>query len=389
MFADPRRLAVALCGLCAFLDLYATQPLLPLFGREFQAAPGEVSLTVSATTFAVALVAPFIGLVADMLGRKRIMVGALFLLIVPTVLIALTASLGQLVLGRFAQGLLLPCIFTATLAYIGDEWPPSQVAAVVGLYTAGSGLGGFLGRFLSGLVSEVWSWRGAFLVLAAITFVCAMVIGRCLPHETRFVRSAGLSSSLRAMLGHLKDRRLVATFIVGFTVLFSFVSSLTYVNFYLASPPFNLSPAGLGSIFFVYLFGVVTSPLAGRLIARFGRRAVVSGTISLWGLGLLVTLIPSLSAVIAGLSIAAASGFVTQTCATSFLASEATQGRSSAVGLYVTCYYIGGSIGAVAPAPAWHLFGWPGCLGVTITALLLAAFLTNRFWREPAPPALR
>lgn len=387
MFADPRRLAVALAGLCAFIDLYATQSLLPLLAGEFHASPAEVSLTVGATTFAVALVAPFVGLAADSLGRKRIIVGAMFLLVVPTVLIAFAANLDQLILGRFVQGLLLPPIFAVTVAYIGDEWDAADVPAVTGLYVAGSGLGGFLGRFVSGVVSEALDWRAAFLVLGAVTLASAIVVGLALPREKRFVRASGLGGSFAALLGHLKDSRILATYAVGFAVLFVFVATFTYVNFYLAAPPYGLSPAGLGSIFIVYLFGVVASPVAGRAIGRYGRRAVTSGAIGLWCLGLLVTLLPSLALVIAGLAIAAASGFVAQTCATSYLAGSASRGRSSAVGLYVSCYYVGGSAGAVAPAPLWHLFGWPGCVGLAIAVLALAAAIVARFWRERAPPA--
>ncbi|HEV3174807.1 MAG TPA: MFS transporter, partial [Stellaceae bacterium] len=68
MLSDPRRLAIALSGLCAFINLYATQPLLPLLARDFEASPAEVSLTIAATTLAVALCAPFVGLVADVVG---------------------------------------------------------------------------------------------------------------------------------------------------------------------------------------------------------------------------------------------------------------------------------------------------------------------------------
>ncbi|HYB08104.1 MAG TPA: MFS transporter [Alphaproteobacteria bacterium] len=385
MFADPRRLAVALAGLCAFVDLYATQSLLPLFAEEFHASPAQVSLTVSATTLAVALVAPFVGIAADLLGRKRIIVGAMFCLVAPTVFISFAPDLKALLLGRFAQGLLLPPIFAVTVAYIGDEWPSADVPAVTGIYIAGSGLGGFLGRFLSGLVSEAWGWRVAFGVLGALTIVCAIVVAFLLPREKSFVRSPSMASSFRAMLSHLGDARMIATYVVGFATLFSFVSSFTYVNFHLAAAPFNLTPAWLGSIFVVYLFGVAASPVAGRVMHRFGRGAVVLWAIGCWCAGLLLTLLPSLVAIMAGLAIAAASGFVFQTCATSYLTATATVARSSAVGLYVTCYYIGGSAGAVAPAPAWRLFGWPGCVGLTVAVLLIALVIVLRFWREPRP----
>ncbi len=383
MILDPRRLAVALCGFCAFLDLYATQALLPLFAREFRTSAAAVSLTVSATTFAVALVAPFVGAAADVLGRKRIIVGATFLLAVPTALLAAASSLDQLVAGRLVQGLLLPPIFAVTVAYIGDEWPVDEIPAVTGLYIAGSGLGGFLGRFLTGLASEAWGWREAFLALAAINLICAAVVALYLPGERRFVRAAGLSSSFRMMLRHATDPRLLATFAVGFSVLFAFVASFTYVSFYLAAPPFGLSTAGLGSIFVVYLLGVVASPWAGRAMSRLGRRRLVAAAVGSWSLGLLLTLLPSLAAVIAGLAIAAASGFIFQTCATSYLAAAATQARSSAVGLYVTCYYLGGSVGGIVPAPAWEATGWPGCVALVIAVLAVAGALVARFWREP------
>ena len=385
MNADSRRLAVALAGLCAFLDLYATQALLPLFADEFGASPARVSLTVSATTLAVALVAPFVGVVADLLGRKRIIVASMFLLVAPTALIAWSVNLEDLILGRFVQGLLLPPIFAVTVAYIGDEWPSTDVPATTGIYIAGAGLGGFLGRFVSGLVSEAWGWRAAFDVLAVVTVLCAVVVARYLPQEKSFVRAAGITNSLRAMLQHIRNPRLIATYLIGFATLFSFVSIFTYVNFYLAAPPFGLTPAGLGSIFVVYLFGVVASPITGRIMNRFGRRKVVSGAIAFWCGGLLITLAPSFVFVMTGLALAAASGFVFQTCATSYLTATATQARSSAVGLYVTCYYIGGSVGAVAPAPAWHLFGWPGCVGLVVVVLLAAAMLVRRFWRDPSP----
>jgi predicted MFS family arabinose efflux permease len=285
------------------------------------------------------------------------------------------------------QGLLLPPIFAVTVVYIGDEWPTAEIPAVTGVYMAGSALGGFLGRFISGVASELWGWRSAFLVLAAITLVAAAVVALYLPREQSFMRARGLMSALRAMAGILRIKHLLATFMVGFAVLFAFVGGFTYVNFYLAAPPFNFTPAALGSIFVVYLLGVAVSPFAGHAIVRYGRRKVVGSALCLWGIGLLITLLPSLIAVIAGLGVLAASGFVAQICATSYLAAAAREARASAVGLYVTCYYIGGSAGAVVPAAAWHYFGWPGVVGVILLVLALAGLAVARYWHEPALPA--
>jgi len=72
----PRTFPIVLAGFTAFLDLYATQPLLPLLMRVFNATHVAVSLTVTASTVAVALSAPVVGRLADMVGRKRVIVGS-------------------------------------------------------------------------------------------------------------------------------------------------------------------------------------------------------------------------------------------------------------------------------------------------------------------------
>jgi MFS transporter, YNFM family, putative membrane transport protein len=318
-------------------------------------------------------------------GRKRIIAGAMALMVIPTVMVALSTSIGELILWRFAQGLLLPPIFAVTLAYIGDEWPGEEIASVTAAYIAAGGLGGFLGRFLSGVVADHGGWRAAFWIYAAITGLAALYVTLALPRERNFVRAEGLRHSARLALGHLFNPAIVATFVMGFAVLFSFVAAFTYVNFYLAAPPFELSTSALGSIFVVYLLAVVVTPMTGRWVRRIGRRALVIWAAVGWCAGLVVTLVPWLPAIIAGLAITSVSGFVCQAAATGLLAQRAVTARSSALGLYVTCYYLGGSAGATAPAPIWERAGWPGCVALVIVVLAAMAVLVARFWRAERP----
>ena len=197
--------------------------------------------------------APFIGVVADVLGRRRIIAISIFLLMVPTALIAAARTVDQIVVLRFVQGLLLPPVFAVAVAYIGDEFPRDRIAGVTATYTTGSILGGFLGRFLSGWIGEYGGWRLAFLVLAALNLACAIIVVAMLPRERNFVRAEGLIHSVTMMARHFRDARLVATFAVGFGVLFCFVTLFTFMNFYLAAPPFNLSAAEFGWLFVVYI----------------------------------------------------------------------------------------------------------------------------------------
>jgi predicted MFS family arabinose efflux permease len=382
MITDGRRVAVALAGFTTFLNLYAPQALLPMLSQELGASARDVSVTVSATTFAIALIAPFTGAAADVLGRKRVIATAMIALVVPTVLVALAGGLHGIVLWRFVQGLLLPPIFVVTIAYVGDEFSVAEATSVTGIYLSASSFGGFLGRFLTGVLAEAIGWRGAFLSLAAITLAAGLGVALLLPREKRFVRAAGIGGSARQMLRHLRNPRLVATYAVGFGVLFTFVATFTYVNFLLAAPPFALGPAGLGAIFATYLAGAVTTLLTGRGVQRFGRRRLVLLLLAAWAAGTLLTLLPSLWMIVLGLAVSAGCGFVCQTVATNFVTMTATAGRSSAVGLYVAFYYIGGSVGGVLPGFAWERAGWPGAVATVLAMLALIALAVALAWRE-------
>jgi len=384
MFVDRRRIAVILCGLCSFLDLWATQSLLPMLADELHATPVAVSFTVSMPPLAIALVAPWTGVIADVLGRKRVIVAAMIAMIVPTVMVGYSTTLGAIVFWRFCQGLFVPPIFAGTVAYVADEFPLHEATGATGLYTAAGVFGGFLSRFLTALLAAHFGWRGAFLGLALLTLCIAVGVMTLMPVERRFTRAASLWGSTQQMLQHFRDKRLVATYSVGFCVLFTLVTIFTFVAFLLAAPPFLLSTAALGSLFVTYLAGVITTPLVGRGVAALGRPRLVLIALGIWAVGLLLTLLPSLTAIITGLAIAAAFGFICQAASTSYVALTAREARSSAVGLYVTFYYLGGAVGGVAAGLAWVIAGWPGCVGIALLVLAAVATLVWRYWDEPA-----
>jgi predicted MFS family arabinose efflux permease len=375
MMNDPRKVAIAAAGFCAFLNLYSPQALLPALSHEFGVGAAEISTIMTASTLAIALTAPFTGALADVLGRKRVIVTAMFAVVVPMVGAALAADVPALIAWRFLQGLLLPPIFAVTVAYIGDEWPPAQVATVAGAYFVGSSLGGLCGRFIPGVLADVAGWRTGFLVLAGLSFAGATLVLLLLPAETRFVRSRGIRSSSLQIVRHLGNLQLLASYAIGFGVLFNFIAVFTYVSFHLAAPPFSFSSTLLGAIFLTYLGGTFVAPVTGRMIAMLGRRTFLLAVIAFWACGCLLTLAPSLIAIIAGLTICAGCGMMCQTVATSHVTMIAREGRSSAVGLYVTSFYAGGSMGAFLPGLAWNSGGWPACVLMVIGMLAVMALI--------------
>lgn len=373
---------VILAGFAAFLDLYSTQPLLPLLARTFGASTFEVGLTITAPTVAVAITAPFVGRLADRLGLRRVILGSAFTLTAATALAATSSSLHQLILWRFVQGVATPGIFASAVAYIHEVWPASRAGRATAAYMSGTVLGGFTGRAVAGVVAADVSWQAAFVALALLTGAVAVVLWRWLPAEPAVRERAGAATG---SFSHLfRNRRLIATCAVGFCVLFTQVAMFTYVTFHVAAPPYSLSTVALGWLFVVYLVGAVVTPFSGRWIDRYGHRAGIASAMAIGGGGALLTLLPSLAAIVCGLALCATGVFVAQATSSSYIGAVTTQDRALAVGLYSTCYYAGGSAGAALPSVVWRAGGWPACVLLVVVVQAAGVAIAFTQW-SPAP----
>jgi predicted MFS family arabinose efflux permease len=231
------------------------------------------------------------------------------------------------------------------------------------------------------MLTQYVGWRGGFLALAAGSVICLVMVMLLLAPERKFVGAGNLGTSLRQMLAHLRNPRLVATYAVGFGVLFNFIATFTYLSFHLAAPPFNRSPAFLGSVFVVYLVGSLASPWLGRAIALLGRRNFVLCVLAVWAAGMLASLLPSVTAVVFTLVVASTCGILTQASSTSFVAMTATTGTSAAVGLDATCSYIGGTFGGWLPGLAYEAGGWSYSLVLVLGMLAMQAIIVAKFWK--------
>jgi len=374
--------ALFLAGFGTFLNVYVTQPMLPKFRQIFQASEIMVSLTVSSVVLAVAIMAPLVGLLADSIGRKRVIIASMLGLAIPTVLAGTSANLVQLIAWRFLQGVFTPGIITVAIAYISEESPAKSVGTTMAIYVTGTVIGGFSGRFLAGLVESRWGWRMAFFIVGAITIAVVLTVWCLLPRSTKFVRQSNAAAALRSMRAHLLNPQLLATCAVGFNVLFCMVAAFTYVNFYLADKPFFLGPVALGSIFGVYLIGAVITPAAGYLLDRVGHRRALVGAVAVSAAGMLLTLIRNVPAVIGGLTLESSGVFASQSAASSHVGKAATESKSSAAGLYVAIYYLGGTMGSIVPGLIWDTAGWPGCVGIIIFMQIATAAIAYKLWRD-------
>lgn len=379
------RFIVWILGFFAFLNVYSMQAVLPLVMHDFNASPVRAGMTVGATVLAIALVSPFMGMLSDALGRKNVLCTALFALTGPTLLIPLASSLNQVLVLRFIQGLTVPGIVVVLIAYLAEEFKGPQMARMTTTYVGGTVMGGFCGRFLTGHAGEWLGWRGAFFTLAALNLAGALLAWWRLPPSRHFVAHRNVRGAWHTLLKHMHNPHLLAACAVGFCVLFSLIGTFTYVNLLLVGEPFRLSASGLANVFGVYLLGVVVTPLAGKLIVRWGFLRALLTALAVSSSGLLLTLLPSLPLVIAGLAICACGVFICQSSTISFISSHVTEGRSLATGIYNMSYYAGGAAGTAITGLAYEAGGWPHAVVSVLAVQALAAAVAAVSWRRPRP----
>lgn len=375
---------VLLIGALAFVQVYSVQSILPVLMQEFHASAATVGSTVGATILAVALMSPFLGMISDAFGRKMFIVGSIIFIAIPTLALSFVHSISLLWWLRFVQGLAVPGITVVLLAYIGEEFSGNPRIRLMSFFVSGTVLGGFLGRFLMGYLTEFIGWRHAFMIMGIISLLGGILVWRNLPASKQFEAKPQVSTALKTLWHHLQNRYVLAACALGFCVLFSLVGCFTYINLYLDQPPYNLSSSQLANIFAVYLIGMIITPLSARLIIKFGTNLTVLMAMSLSIFGVLLTLLHPLWMIVLALAVMSSGIFITQSSTITYISANVTEGRSLASGLYYMCYYAGGFTGSLLCGHAFESGGWFMTAITLISAQLLAMLIGGVLMRKKA-----
>ncbi|MCT6881960.1 MAG: MFS transporter [Snodgrassella alvi] len=377
---------VLLIGALAFVQVYSVQSILPVLMQEFHASAATVGSTVGATILAVALMSPFLGMISDAFGRKMFIVGSIIFIAIPTLALSFVHSISWLWWLRFVQGLAVPGITVVLLAYIGEEFSGNPRIRLMSFFVSGTVLGGFLGRFLMGYLTEFIGWRHAFMIMGIISLLGGILVWRNLPASKKFEAKPQVSTAMKTLWHHLHNRYVLAACALGFCVLFSLVGCFTYINLYLDQPPYNLSSSQLANIFAVYLIGMIITPLSARLIIKFGTNLTVLMAMSLSIFGVLLTLLHPLWMIVLALAVMSSGIFITQSSTITYISANVTEGRSLASGLYYMCYYAGGFTGSLLCGHAFESGGWFMTAVTLISAQLLAMLIGGAMMRKKAKP---
>jgi predicted MFS family arabinose efflux permease len=297
---------------------------------------------------------------------------------------AVAPSFGLLCVASLALGvatctpqLLVP--FAATLAR------PEERGRTVGFVMSGLLLGILLARTASGFIGAHLGWRAVYLIAAVLMVGLAVMVRALLP-ESRSgnepVRYGRLLHSLGALIREEPVLRESAVY--GACLFGSFSAFWTTLSFHLAGPPFDMGVKNAGSA--AGLFGLVgaagalVAPIAGRMADQGGpRRTIAMGILVTMG-SFAVMLVPSITMLVLGVLLMDVGVQAAQISNQSRVYALRPEARNRLNTVYMTTYFVGGSLGSVLGAWAWERWGWPGvcAVGVGFALAALAMFFATR-----------
>jgi DHA1 family bicyclomycin/chloramphenicol resistance-like MFS transporter len=373
-------------------DIYA--PALPLMSDEFGASNVVMQNTVTTYMLGMSLVVLPAGLLADSIGRKRILLGGLGLIALTSIGCALANSLTLLLILRFLQGLGggICLLLAATIA--ADCFRGAKLVSVLGLLGAAWGAAPVLAPALGGVVVQVSSWRWVFVLLAALATAVALLAATMLPETLEVHRRTpvNLRSAAGVVAAALRNR-----LFVGFAVMFSLIaaaqSMFGVVAPFLYQDALGFEPAAYGGVALVVgVANLAGASACGALAQRTGIRTLGLVACALFALGAVVLVVSAATlgvnswAIAVGGALAMLAIGVLDPLSKGMAMGVFTHNVGLITGLITTCCYLfitaGIALMAYLPESSSAPLGWTYLFVVTLFAAILLSSVSRG--RQPA-----
>ena len=170
-------------GLVASLCLTLVVPLVAQLPRLLNTSAATASWVITATLLAGAVATPIAGRLGDMVGKRRVLLATLGLLVVGSVLCAVTADLVPVLIGRSLQGVAVSAV-PLGISLMRDTLPPARLGSGIALMSATLGIGGGLGLPLAAVIVELTDWHALFWVAGGLGLVGVVLVALVIPEST-------------------------------------------------------------------------------------------------------------------------------------------------------------------------------------------------------------
>ena len=154
-------------GIAVSLEKTAVVPLLPEYPRIFGVTSDDVSWLVTVTLLMAAVATPIVSRLADMYGKRRMLLAAMALMIIGAFTAAVGGTFFWALVGRALQGA-AGAVIPVGISILRDALPQRKIAGAVSLMSASFGIGSALGLPLAGIIYDNLGWRATFWVVGVI-----------------------------------------------------------------------------------------------------------------------------------------------------------------------------------------------------------------------------
>lgn len=358
---------------------YYNQPLLGDIAREFAMSESVANRVATITIFGYAMGLMLLVPLGDKFDKK-LLIGIDFIFIIGSlVAFGLSTSITMLMVSGFVIGFssVVPQMFVPLVAQLSDTENRNKNIGIV----MGGLLIGILGsRTVSGILNQyLESWRNVYFIAAGAMFVLWLFILILLPRitPTFFGKYKELWMSILTLIKERPDLRIAA--LRGGLSLASFQAFWTTLTFFLERPPYSVGSDIAGLLGLVGIGGALSASYVGKIAGKVSNSTLILiSTLLMIGAWLLfgfwgfsyVGLILGIFILDVGLQ----SLHVTNQTIIFSKNPEATNRLNT---VYMTSYFVSGSLGAFIGGRAWESFGWNGVVatGLFFVVVLLVIHL--------------
>lgn len=378
-------MAVAIGAVIA--NMYYAQPLLHQISQTFHAGVAATSLIVTCTQGGFAVAVVLVLPLGDLHPRRRLITAMYSLAAVGLVVCAVAPTLWLFEVASAATGM-ASIGGQIMVPFAADLATPARRGRIVARLMTGLLIGILLARTLSGLMAQLAGWRAIYWASAALMLVLASVLHTLLPGEAvrRQVPYRRLVASTFTLFMHEPALRRRGWY--GAIAFGSFAVLWTSLAFVLSEAPYHYSSLVIGLFGLAGVGGVAAANLAGKLAdaRRVPFTTALAALCIAGSFALLAAGRTSLAVLLIGivvLDVGVEGMHITNQAVIYEIAPDA---RSRVNSAYLTCFFIGGTLGSVAAGTVFAAVGWDGVCGVGAGFGVLALAMTalDR-WRPAAP----
>lgn len=342
-------------------NLYYNQPLLEMLRQDLHASTMEANHIALYTQIGYALGLLFIIPLADLFSRKRIILANFSVLVVSLLAIATAGNIYTVHVFSLLTGIcsVIPQIFIPLTAQYSL---PENKNRNVGIVLSGLLTGILASRVVSGTVGEWLGWREMYYIASGLMIVSAGIVLRILPpSRPNFQGTYG--ALMRSIFTLIRQYPALRIYAVRAAFAFgSFMCFWASLAFKMAEPPFYAGSNIVGMLGLCGVAGTLTASFVGAYIQRVGVRRfnyigavlqIIAWALFLLGANFYATLIAGIIVIDIGMQCIQLSNQ-----ATMFDLNPSASNRINTI--FMTTYFIGGSLGTFLSGAAWSLWGWEG-----------------------------